>query len=530
MIAKCDGKCWAAKEIPVDEHISSENVARRYSHRPGCRFVGFQEVAIAVFLMDVRVVLLKPRPIPPIDEFLLRGLSLSIDRPEALADLLGLDPRTVNNRLIELRRAELIDVDGQPTNDDVQCSLTTKGQAVTKSLVQADYTEETIKVVYHGFLRRPILVTPDALLRPHDIRDADVQPIRAIPSRYPRPDEINLDELSEFIRRKWKRSSKGKAPELISVRSVLKGVKTMYLPAVMLQYELTGGLGKLTSGLRKQQQISFAVDGIVDEEYERAFSACSGIEKMPDLLMPPFRSTPQLVKEYFPPHIAKDLDNLEDVDEIVEQLDAASEKVESREDRIESADRPDTKQVLREELERERAERTRLEQQLAQCSARRLRAHDCAKLLPETLEKVQERLVIMSAFLSTDAVDRAFIRRLEDALKRGVKVWIGYGMGKRDERLQRRESSANWSDAEIDLKNLRKQYKKLFELRDFGDTHEKILLCDKEFVVSGSYNWLSFKANPRSKKRRQEDALMVPDPDVIEKYFDEITERFAKDK
>jgi hypothetical protein len=51
--------------------------------------------------MDVRVVLLKPRPIPPIDEFLLRGLALRVERPETLADLLGLDPRTVQNRMVE---------------------------------------------------------------------------------------------------------------------------------------------------------------------------------------------------------------------------------------------------------------------------------------------------------------------------------------------------------------------------------------------------------------------------------------------
>lgn len=360
-------------------------------------------------------------------------------------------------------------------------------------------------------------------MRPQDIRDTPMQPIRAIPSRYPRPDEIGLDELSDVIRRSWKRRGKGKAPELISVRSVLKGVKTMYLPAVMLQYELMGGL-------RKQQQLAFAVDGVVDEEYERAFAACSGADKLPELVLPSFKSTPQLVAEYVPPHIAKDLGDLDDVDEIVEQLEVASEKIESRTDRLQSADRPDTRQVLREELERERAERARLEQELSQRRVRRLRAFDCARLLPDTLDKVQERLVILSAFLSTDAVDRTFLQRLEDALRRGVKVWVGYGMGKHGDRQQQRESSANWTIAEKDLQDLRKRYKSLFELRDFGDTHEKILLCDKEYVVSGSYNWLSYKANPRSKKRRQEDALMVTVPEVIEKYFEELTARFAKGK
>jgi hypothetical protein len=281
-------------------------------------------------------------------------------------------------------------------------------------------------------------------------------------------------------------------------------------------------------GLRKQrQQIAFAVDGVIDEEYERAFAACDGAEKLPELVLPSFKSTAQLVFEFVPPHIAKDLGDLKDVDDIVEKLEVVSEKVESRTDRLESADRPDTRQLLREELERERAEKARLEKELAQRCARRLRTFDCARLLSDTLDKVQSRLVILSAFLSNDAVDSAFLRQLEGALKRGVKVWIGYGMGKHGNRQQERENSANWSLAETELANLRKRYKGIFELRDFGDTHEKILLCDSEFVVSGSYNWLSFKANPRSKKRRQEDALMVTIPDVIEKYFSEITARFT---
>jgi phosphatidylserine/phosphatidylglycerophosphate/cardiolipin synthase-like enzyme len=295
----------------------------------------------------------------------------------------------------------------------------------------------------------------------------------------------------------------------------------MYLPAVMLQYELLGGLRK------QRQQIAFAVDGVLDEEYERAFAACDGAEKLPELVLPSFKSTAQLVSEFVPPHIAKDLGDLKDVDDLVEKLEVVSEKVESRTDRLALADRPDTRQVLREELERERAEKSRLEKEIAQRSARRLRTFDCARLLSETLDKVQSRLVILSAFLSTDAVDSSFLRQLEGALKRGVKVWIGYGMGKHGNRQQERENSANWTVAEAELANLRKRYKSLFELRDFGDTHEKILICDSEFVVSGSYNWLSFKANPRSKKRRQEDALMVTIPDVIEKYFSEITARFT---
>ncbi len=90
-----------------------ESVARRFAYRPGCRFVGAQEVGIAVFVVDLRVIVVESKEIPPIDEFLLRSLALAIERPPELATFLGLDERTVENRLVELRRAELIEIAGR---------------------------------------------------------------------------------------------------------------------------------------------------------------------------------------------------------------------------------------------------------------------------------------------------------------------------------------------------------------------------------------------------------------------------------
>ena len=61
-------------------YTSVDSVAKRYAHRPGCRFVGAEEVGIAVFLMDLRIIVVKSREIPAIDEFLLRSLALSVEQ------------------------------------------------------------------------------------------------------------------------------------------------------------------------------------------------------------------------------------------------------------------------------------------------------------------------------------------------------------------------------------------------------------------------------------------------------------------
>ncbi len=298
----------------------------------------------------------------------------------------------------------------------------------------------------------------------------------------------------------------------------------MYQPAVLLQYEL---LGK-----KKEVQIAFAVNGMLDEEYARAFAVHKGPTKIPELLADGFKSTAQLAHELLKPHVVKNLGSLEDVDELVERLEVIEEKMATKEVALEAESRPDTKQVLREELERERTEKAELEKKLGARKANRLRVFDCKHHLSKTLRDAKQRIVIVSAFLSSAVVDKTFLSNLEGALTRNVEVWIAYGMGpqkgRHSDRDDAREQSADWRDAERGLKDLKKKYKALLHLQYPGFTHEKILIRDTTFVASGSFNWLSYKGE-RGTQKHYEDALMVSDPAVIEEYFREITGRFPKE-
>jgi hypothetical protein len=506
----------------MSDFASVESVARRYAHRPGCRFVSAREVGIAVFVMDLRVILIEAREVPPIDEFLLRAMSLSVGSPGELSSFLGLDRRTVENRLVELRREELIELEPMGRDGGTHCRLTLKGRTATDSLHRAELSEVTLpRVVYHGFLRKPLPMGDEQLFKPSEARDAGLPTIPALPGRPPRPEEIKLADLAEVVKKYWERRKKGKTPELVSVRSVLKGVRTLYQKAILIQYELVAR--------KKQQHITFAVDGLVMEDYDRAFTACKGPERIPDLIEEGFKSTAAVASEFMKPHVVKALGPLGDVDELQERIDAIEGKVADKEATIEAEDRPDTKQVLRAELVREKAEKTELERKLGQRKARRLKTFDCNHLLATTLRDAKQRLVIVSAFLSTEVVDDKFLKALDAALARGVKVWVAYGLSGQGGREGERKQSPEWRNAEAGLARLRKKYSEGFQLKDLGNTHEKILLRDNDFVVSGSFNWLSFRGE-RGRHFRYEDALQVTEPAAIEEYFTEITARFAKNK
>jgi hypothetical protein len=508
-----------------DSFTSVASVAQKYSHRPGCRFLGAEEIGIAVFVMDLRVIVIESREVPPIEEFLLRSLRLSINTPRALSDFLGLDRRTVRSRLIEFRRSELIELEPGPVEaeDDVRCFLTARGRESADSLERAELREITIPgIVYHGFLRRPVIIWEELLLRPRELKAKGLREIRPLPSRHPTPDEIKLTELSEVVARVWKVKQKGRPPELVSVRSILKDVRTMYLPAVVLQYQ--------PLGTKKQRQFAFAVDGVELEGYERAFAERNGADRHPELFAEAFRSTAELASDLLGPDVAKTLGPLGDADDLFDRLEAVDAKLETTQATLKDSDRPDTRQVLRAELEREKQTRLLLEEKLTHLKVYRLNTFHCRDLLKETLREVKERLVIVSAFLSASVVDATFLGSLETALKRGVKVWFAFGMGSDD---GRDAPSPSWQRAERGLRELRKRYKSSFKLMDFGKTshnktHEKILIRDGDFVVSGSFNWLSYTGE-RGKGFRREDALRLTDPEMVEGYFRDITARFDAD-
>jgi hypothetical protein len=497
---------------------SVASVARKYSHRPGCRFLGAEEVGIATFVMDLRVIVIESREFPPIDEFILRSLRLSIDTLRSITDFLGLDRRTVRSTLIDLRRLELIELEPGTTEnqDEVRCYLTARGRDAVDSLERTELREITIPhIVYHGFLGRPMFVREEMLLRPRELRETGLRDIRPIPARPPTPDEIKLTDLGEVVAKYWKAKQRGKPPELISVRSILKNVRTMYLPAVMLQYQ--------PLATKRQRQFAFAVDGVEVEAYESAFVERNGPDRHPELFAAEYRSTPELASDLLGPVIAKNLGPLRDADELFDQLEAVEEKLETTQVNLSEADRPDTRQVLREELEREKNEKNILQAKLSEVKVYRLNTFHCRDLLRDAVRDVKERLVIVSAFLSSDVVNQTFLGGLEVALKRGVKVWVAFGMGDRDGR-----EKPSWQRAEGSLREIRKRHKGSFKLVDCGKkrhtTHEKILIRD-DFVVTGSFNWLSYTGGG-GRDFRREDALRVTDPEIVEAYFRDITARF----
>jgi hypothetical protein len=64
-----------------------------------------------------------------------------------------------------------------------------------------------------------------------------------------------------------------------------------------------------------------------------------------------------------------------------------------------------------------------------------------------------------------------------------------------------------------------------FKLQRLGNTHEKILVKDREFIAMTSFNWLSFRGDPK-RTLRLERGICVRDAAIVQAEFELLVARF----
>lgn len=104
------------------------------------------------------------------------------------------------------------------------------------------------------------------------------------------------------------------------------------------------------------------------------------------------------------------------------------------------------------------------------------------KYFKYVLKNAKSEIYIQSPWIKSNILE-IYIEDVKEALKRGVNITIKYGMKPR-----------NRFDKVIDDKSkqiLGNLDKKRFNLIKTDD-HSKIIICDNDFMIIGSFNWLSF--------------------------------------
>jgi len=167
-----------------------------------------------------------------------------------------------------------------------------------------------------------------------------------------------------------------------------------------------------------------------------------------------------------------------------------------------------------------------LESQLA--SVRPLEVSEHRPLLEKALKHARERVLIVSPWLTRTAFDAELLDLVGRALRRGITVYIGWGIPARGDNpadaRQERESERVIARLE-DIAS--RQTRGTLKIAKLGDTHEKVLISDTRFAVVTSFNWGSFRGDP-NRGFRQERGIYFEIAERVEELASELVSKIDR--
>ena len=136
------------------------------------------------------------------------------------------------------------------------------------------------------------------------------------------------------------------------------------------------------------------------------------------------------------------------------------------------------------------------------------------------LKEAREQIIIYSPWMNDQVVDDAFLSLLEERVIRGVRILIGYGIG-RDEKREERSIPPALIERLRTIQTLEGTPGIIAEW--LGNSHAKEIVIDRKVHFSGSQNWLSYRGD---RFPRGETVYQVTIATEVEKAFNHLAERF----
>ncbi|WP_413176336.1 phospholipase D-like domain-containing protein [Anabaena azotica] len=505
----------------LDNFISlSANELLRYN-RTGFDLVACKEVGLPVYKVTIEALIQLRKPIPPIEEFVLKALDAGLNSEEDISAFLGIEKQILKDAMVNLRMSENIDLIA-PDDSRLQVwKLTKKGITTLQEAKIIVPEERTFDIDFDGLLRYPHWYGSNSYFLKHkDLREQEILEIDPFPNKPPELSDIKLKDVDRIIRQ-IEGASKARYKEekdLLALKAIEKRQR-FFEKALALIYKAKDS---------DDVQVAFLIDDVISSEHEAAFARSNGIKKLRIV---------ETLKESSPRKLAEEVlgsdfvnqARLEEIDSIKSEVSTKQAKIvaeiEKVESNLEQTENEDEKVILEQQLQSAQKQieelRTQLNSLLATVPMRWLDMSEHRPLLEQALRDTQECLMIISPWIRASSVNKWFLADFENLLKRGVQVYIGYGLGEDDKDKKYKEDI----QAEKKIQQLAIEYGKNFQLKRLGDTHAKILISDRKFAVTTSFNWLSFRG-ASDRTFRDERGTLVSEPKKISELFDTYRKRF----
>jgi len=496
--------------------MNADEVARRYAHaRTGYELVSYREVALPLFRVDCDMLILEEKPVPPIQEYVLRAVALGMDDLQAVSGLLGVQEPVARATAAELLRTDNLLLEGGADSARHRLALTAKGRQTAEAAAQVQAVEVDLPVFIDGLTRQVVSVSGRGLgaFPAGQASSRGLVEIAAFPRRRPGLEEIPFDVVRAAIARE----SAGRRARREVIGIVGMGKARRYArEGVALAYH---------SPREEELLISLVVDGALSEQHDAAFGrarARSARRLAPEQWtsaeeLARRELSAELLEQAAPPEQAERLRD--------DQQDLARER-QSLADAAERAAQ-DELQALRQRLDEAERRAKQLQVSLDNISVRQVAVYEHRDYLERALTEARRRVMIVSPWIRYEVVNNELLSRLRKLLERKVELWIAYGIVPKGGCRAGKKGEAD-RDAEQALRRIADDYPH-FHMTRLGDTHAKVLICDSRFSVVTSFNWLSFRGDSRL-EFRDERGYYVGLTEKVDELFESYRIRFEGER
>nr|WP_302416653.1 phospholipase D-like domain-containing protein [uncultured Romboutsia sp.] len=486
-----------------------EKLAQKYAESvPGYELVQYYEAGFPAYKVNLDVTIQKKKPLGIVNEFSLKYIAAGVKNKNYLMKFLGLKESIVNRHIIDLYQKDLISMD-LVSQDNIK--ITEKGKNSLEEL--GLIAPESINYIYIVDA-----LTGEFRMNEHLDNGGFIKKIgvHMIPKYIDKPkiENIEIISISEIIKNQQK----------INYREFLDGdiVNINKIENINLEYRrmcvlvFADSKGNIDIQVydrnKRMNQYEPILMKMLNEKYDvlEIDNKIEGIDieidskdsikfSLPEEIVDEAKNSQHIIENIQNriEELSMEIKNGEDIDEDDEDYMSKTQIISQQQNEI---------QLLKEELSNH---------------PKMLSTYDHRPLLFEAITKAEKQLIIVSPWVRKDAADYEFRKYIENALKRNVKVIICYGIA--DQKDKDSESAVKLLR---DIQNKGNYGKNLYIIK-LGNTHEKVLICDDKFMVTTSFNWLSFKGDPK-RGFRQETGIYLENKQCIKDMFENLEERISE--
>jgi len=486
--------------------LNEDLIIGRYQQRAGYRLADVAEVGIPVYSLNVRVLTLAHKRLPPIEEFLLRCLSLNLCSVDEISQYLGLTREVLKPAFANLAQTENIAL---TAHQGLQSwTLTKKGHTTLQAAEIIAPEERTFQIHFDAVLRKPTLYKFQKPVKYRELKEDGLVEIEVFPPKQPQLNEISPGDFERVL--KTVPGLTDQRRDVLAVRSV-ENIKKGFIRAVGLFFK---------GSKEPDSQLAFVIDGMLSTPHELAFAGTEGFKRVLNRFPADQEELAEIstAKEIVPIQVSQ----LEEARKVDTSATQAEVQIAQQTEALRVTENEKEKAVLLERLREAQAELENLRSESKRIPVKDIYVKDHPPLLQDALLTAQKRLLIISPWIRAKVVNFEFLKKLEALLQRSVSVFMGYGTS------AEKDNTENLYDTDRlaleKLRQLEQRYPR-FHLKRLGNTHAKVLIKDSEFVAVTSFNWLSFRGDP-DKTFRDEQGTLIQQSEHVENKFNELVKRF----